>query len=144
MDNKCSPYKQPNWRSSGNCKMRHVHHVNLSSLPLPLQGDVLTLNCGIPQRLDKGEIKTATSQAMLCMTKTRWGSHWAKQQHKQIWHNHQHNNCVENSFFSCFSSPVPILLAWTHIDRVENMIPGQISQLSDLCPTNGNLWAPAS
>lgn len=41
-----------------------VHHVNLSSFPLPIQGDVLVLNCGIPQRRDKGKIKTSTSNAM--------------------------------------------------------------------------------
>lgn len=139
-----APYKPPNWRASGNCKTRHVHHVNLSSFPPPLQGDVLTPNCGIPQRHDKGKIKTATSQAMPCMTKTRWGSRWVKQQHKQKWHNHQNDNCAGNcSSFRCFSASVPTLLAWTRTDRVGRATPDQINQPSDPRPTNGNTWAAA-
>lgn len=52
-----------------------VHHVNLSLFPLPIQGDVLVLNCGIPQRHDKGKIKTST---MPCVIKTIWGSKTSK------------------------------------------------------------------
>lgn len=124
--------------------MRWVHHVNLSSFPPLLQGYVLTPNCGIPHRRDKLKIKTATSQAMPCMIKTRWGSHWVKQQHKQTWHNHQNDNCVGNSSsFQCFSTPVPTLLAWMHTDRVESAMPDQINQPSDLRPTDSNLRAAA-